>query len=70
MIVSKSTFLTTSFRNNIRVTNGLDPDDAQCFVGPDLGSNCLQMLSADDSSRQRINSITKASQNILYVYKL
>ena len=26
----------------------LDPDQAQHFVGPDLGPNCLQRLSADD----------------------
>ena len=24
-------------------------------VGPDLGPNCLQRLSADDTSRQRVN---------------
>ena len=27
------------------VSNSLDPDQAQRFVGPDLGSNCLQRLS-------------------------
>ena len=26
----------------------LDPDQAQHFVGPDLGPNCLQRLSADN----------------------
>ena len=26
---------------------GLDPDQAQPSVGPDLGPNCLQKLSAD-----------------------
>ena len=25
------------------------------FVRPDLGPNCLQRLSADDTSRQRVN---------------
>ena len=30
-----------------RVSNSLDPDQAQHFVGPDLGPNCLQRLSAD-----------------------
>ena len=29
----------------------LDPDQAQCFIGPDLGLHCLQRLSADDISR-------------------
>ena len=29
--------------------NSLDPDQARRFVGPGLGSNCLQRLSADDT---------------------
>ena len=33
------------------VSNSLDPDQARHFVGPDLGPNCLQMLSADDTFR-------------------
>ena len=33
----------------IRVPNILDPD-----VGPDLGPNCLQALSVDNTSRQRV----------------
>ena len=28
------------------MSNSLDPDQAQHFVGPDLRPNCLQMLSA------------------------
>ena len=28
--------------------NGLDPDQDRHFVGPDLGPNCLERLSADD----------------------
>ena len=32
--------------------NSLDPDQAQHFVVPDLGPNCLQRLSADDKSRE------------------
>ena len=32
-------------------SNSLDPDQAQHFVGPDLGTNCLQKLSADGTSR-------------------
>ena len=35
-----------SFRNTIKVANSLDPDQARCFVGPDLDPNCLQRLSA------------------------
>ena len=33
-----------SFRNTIRVSNSLDSDQAQRFVGPDLGSKSLQRL--------------------------
>ena len=41
------------------VSNSLDLDQAQHSVGPDLGPNCLQRLSADDkvaTSRQRVNT--------------
>ena len=31
--------------------NSLDPDQARHFVGPDLGPNCLQKLSADETRR-------------------
>ena len=43
---SKLTFLNTSFR----MSNGLDPDQDRRSVGPDLCSNCLQRLSADNTS--------------------
>ena len=46
----KITFFRKSFRNTIRVSNSLNPDQAQHFVGPDLGPNCLQRLSADDTN--------------------
>ena len=48
---SKSTFSKNSFRNTIIVSNRLDPDQARHFVGSDLIPNCLQKLSADDTSR-------------------
>ena len=48
---SKINFLKNSFRNTIRVSISLDPDQARRFVGPDLGPNCLQKLSADDARR-------------------
>ena len=32
----------------------LEPDRARHFVGPDLGPNCLQILSADDTSKQTV----------------
>ena len=43
------------FRNAIRASNSLDPDQAQ-FVESDLGPNCLQRLSADNKSRQRVKT--------------
>ena len=54
LIFRKINFLKSSFRNNIRVSSSLDPDQARQFVGPDLGPNCLQRLSADDTSRQKV----------------
>ena len=39
------------FRIIGRVSNNLDPDLALRFAGPDLGPNCLQRLSADDTSK-------------------
>ena len=33
------------FRNSIKVSNSLDPDQARLFIGPDLGPTCLQRLS-------------------------
>ena len=47
----KMIFLKNSFRNTTRMSNSLDPDQARRFVGPDLGPNCLQRLSADDTGR-------------------
>ena len=38
------------------MTNSLDPVEARHFVGPDLGPNCLERLSADDASRQNVYS--------------
>ena len=37
------------------MSNRLDPDQARHFVGPDLGPNYLQRLSADNTSRQRVS---------------
>ena len=33
------------------MSNSLDPQQDQCSVGPDLGLNYLQRLSADNKSR-------------------
>ena len=54
---SKLTFSQNSFRNTIRVSNGLDPDQDQHGVGPDLSLNSLQRLSPDDkvaTSKHRV----------------
>ena len=32
----------------------MDPEQADIFVGPDLGPNCLKRLSADDTSRMSL----------------
>ena len=37
------------------MSNGLDPNQAQKNVQPDLGPNCLQIISADDTGRDRVN---------------
>ena len=40
------------------MSNGLDPDQVQCSVSPDLDPNCLQRLSADEkvaTSKERVN---------------
>ena len=37
------------------MSNSLDPDQVRHFVGPDLGQNSLESLSADDTSRQKVN---------------
>ena len=47
-------FLKVIFRNNIRVSNSLDPDQARYYVEPDLGTNGLQGLSTDYTSEQKV----------------
>ena len=46
-IVSKNIF-----RNIVRMSKSFDPDQARHFIRPVLGPNCLQQLSAGDSSKQ------------------
>ena len=45
---SKFTFSKNSFKDTIRVSNSLDPDQARCSVGPDLATYCLQRSSSGD----------------------
>ena len=54
------------------MSNSLDPDQARRFVGPDLGLNCLQRLSADDTSFKahelvHIHCIVLCKNNIHYL---
>ena len=51
----KINFFEKFFQNTIRVSSSLDQVQAQRYVGPDLGPNCLQRLSEDDTSRQGFN---------------
>ena len=46
---SKLTFSKSYFRNTLRVSNGLDSDQDQLSVGPELGPNCLERLTEDDN---------------------
>ena len=41
------------FGNTVRVANDLDPDHYQESVCPDLGTNFVQNLSADNKSLHR-----------------
>ena len=36
------------------MSNSFDPDQARRFVEPGLGQNCLQRLTADDTSRRTV----------------
>ena len=57
----KNNFWKNSFRNTIRVSNSLDPDQAWHSLGPDLGPNCLQRLLSDDTRGKEFkNPFTKA----------
>ena len=42
-------FLKKYLRNTYRVSNSLDSDRTQRFVWPDLGRNCLQRLSVEET---------------------
>ena len=47
LLLSSAGFL----KNFFQCQTVVDPDQDRSFVGPDLGPNCLQRLSADDKSR-------------------
>ena len=54
--LSSVDFYQNDFSGIPSVSNSLDPDQARHFVGPDLGPNCLQMLSVDSTCKQRVKS--------------
>ena len=56
----KVNFVKNSFRNTNRVANNLDPNQARRFIRPDLGQNCLQRISAVNTSRQRVSKLFAA----------
>ena len=47
LLFSKIYFSKNYFMNTIRNSNCLDSEQDRLSVGPDLGPNCLQWLSAD-----------------------
>ena len=47
-----SFFFSKTFRNTVRVSNGLYPEHDRLSVGHAVDPNCLQRLSADDKSRR------------------
>ena len=58
LLISFNVSFKKSFRCSIRVSNSFDLDQEPCFVIPDLGPYFLQRLrslSADSTSRQRVN---------------
>ena len=59
LLSSADFFKNYLFQKIISVSNGLDQDQNRHSVGHDLGTNCLQRLSADDKSAiaNRVNPI-------------
>ena len=51
---TKSTFKKKSFWNTFRVSHGLGPNQDRCFVGSNLGPNCLQMTKVMLASNELI----------------
>ena len=53
-VILQNILLSTNF---FKMLISLDPDQAQHVVGPDLGPNCSQRISADDTMKAgRVNS--------------
>ena len=52
------------------MSNSLDPDQVQHFVGPDLGPSCLQKLSVDDTSWLEINQFSSFIHTLRKLMKM
>ena len=50
------------------MSNSLDSVQARNIVGPDLGPNCLQRLSADSKSRHKKAIITTAADEKYLIF--
>ena len=59
--------LINSFRNTIRVSNCLDPDQDRHSVGLDLGPNCLQSLSTDNKISQAMKELRSSKYHLYAV---
>ena len=69
LIFLKSSFSKNSYRNTIRRSNSLDPDQARHFAGPDLGPNCLQWLSVDNTIYNVVGSEFFFESKITHQFK-
>ena len=72
-LCSADIFQNSLFQIIISVSNSLDPDQAQCSSGPDLGPNCkLQRSSADDKIRhwQSLTRILTIGVKLLFARKI
>ena len=52
----------------IKMSNSLDPNQARHSARPDLGPNCLQKLSEDNTSRSRVNSLFVVAPIVCWVH--
>ena len=62
--LQKKFVLKKKIRNNFRGSSGLDPDQALHFVGPDLGSNFLQMFLLDDDKSKMLCRLSGSEINL------
>ena len=67
--LSKSTCSKNSFSFTIRVSNSLDPDQARCFVGPDMGSNCFRSYQQTTLGDNKLNRLFLSFQWIKCIFK-